>query len=86
MKFNECISIENINMNSNIPKASTQRRSSYSDEESDVTFYSITRNSSDSVIQSSMTEIHLASSTSTINSSLSSETVIISNRNQQRIY
>jgi hypothetical protein len=79
-------------MNSNRPKNSFQsyhqRRNSYSDEESELTFYSINNNndSSTSFIQSSMTEIEIASLTSTINSSLSNETVIISHRNKQRIY
>ncbi|CAF2898721.1 unnamed protein product [Rotaria sp. Silwood2] len=79
-------------MNSSLQKNSFQsyhqRRNSYSDEESELTFYSMNnnKNSSTSFIQSSMSEIDIASLTSTINSSLSSETVIISNRNQKRIY
>jgi hypothetical protein len=66
-----------------------QRTDSYSDEESELTFYSINNNnnhSSTSFIQSSMTEIEIESLTSTRNSSLSNETVIISNRNKERIY
>jgi hypothetical protein len=64
------------------------RSNSYSDEESDLTFYSIinNHNSSTTFVQSSMTEIDLVSLSSTINSSLSNETVVISNRNKQRIY
>ncbi|CAF3215912.1 unnamed protein product [Rotaria sp. Silwood2] len=91
-RFDESISIENVNMNSSLQKNSFQsyhqRRNSYSDEESELTFYSMNnnKNSSTSFIQSSMSEIDIASLTSTINSSLSSETVIISNRNQKRIY
>jgi hypothetical protein len=87
------MSIENVNMNSNPQKNSfqvyQQRKNSYSDEESELTFYSLNNNenSSTSMIQSSsMTEFDIASLTSTINSSLSSETVIVSNRNQQRRY
>jgi len=61
-------------MNSNPFQSSHQQRNSYSDDESDLTFYSLNN--------SSITEIE-----STINSSVSNETVIISNRNkQQRIY
>ncbi|CAF3634698.1 unnamed protein product [Rotaria socialis] len=92
-RFDDCMSIENVNMNSNPQKHSfqvyQQRKNSYSDEESELTFYSLNNNenSSTSMIQSSsMTEFDVASLTSTINSSLSSETVIVSNRNQQRIY
>ncbi|CAF3676239.1 unnamed protein product [Rotaria sordida] len=91
-RFDECISIENVNVNSNPQKNSFQsyyqQSNSYSDEESECTFYSINnnKNSSTSFIQSSMSEIDIASLTSTINSSLSNETVIISNRNQKRIY
>ncbi len=81
-------------MNSNPEKNSFrsyhQRTSSCSDDECDLTFYSInnttTNHSSTSFIQTSMTEIEIASSsTSTIDSSLSNETIIISNRNKQRI-
>ncbi|CAF4923233.1 unnamed protein product [Rotaria magnacalcarata] len=92
-RFDDCTSIDNVNMNSNPQKNSfqvyQQRKNSYSDEESQLTFYSLNNNenSSTSTIQSStMTEFDVASLTSTINSSLSSETVIVSNRNQQRIY
>lgn len=61
-------------MNSNPFQSSHQQTNSYSDDESDLTFYSLNN--------SSITEIE-----STINSSVSNETVIISNRNkQQRIY
>jgi hypothetical protein len=78
MKNDECISIENLNMNFNPQKKNSFQ--SYSDEESELTFYSI-HNSSISFIQSSsMAEIE--SLTSTINSSISNETVIISNRNK----
>ncbi len=76
---------DNINMNSNPEKASFrlyhQRTNSSSDEESDLTFYSITNNHYSST---SMTEMEITSLTSsTIDSSLSNETVIISNRNKQ---
>ncbi|CAF4046955.1 unnamed protein product [Adineta steineri] len=90
--FNEIIPIENINMNSNRQnnffQSYHQQKTSYSDDETDLTFYSIIDNndSSTSFIQSSMTEIEIASSTSTINSSLSSETVVMSHENKQRIY
>jgi hypothetical protein len=70
-------------MNSNLPKVHYQQgRNSYSDDESELTFYSINNNyySSTSFPQSSMTEIEITSLTSTINSSLSDETIIISNR------
>ncbi len=82
------IPIENINMNSNPQKSSIPRTNSYSDEESDLTFYSINDNhhSSTTFVQSSITEIEIASLTSTIDSSLSHETVIIANRNKPRIY
>ncbi|CAF1242560.1 unnamed protein product [Rotaria sp. Silwood1] len=89
-RLDESISIENVNMNSNPQKNSYyQRNHSYSDEESELTFYSMNnnnKNSSTSFIQSSMSDIDIASLTSTLNSSLSSETIIISNRNQKRIY
>ena len=78
----------NSNFQRNVFQAYHQRRNSSSDEESELTFYSINdkNNSSTSFIQSSMTEIEIASLTSTMNSSSSNETIVMSNRNQQRIY
>ena len=85
----ECISIDNLNMNFNPQKTSFRSydQGTNSDEESDLTFYSLANNnhSSTSFIQSSTTEIEVASLTSTIDSSPSNETVVLSHRNKERI-
>ncbi|CAF0974987.1 unnamed protein product [Adineta ricciae] len=85
-QFDEGLSVDNVNMNSNPRHGSFyQRRYSDSDDGSELTFYSIINDqkaSSTSFIQSSMTDS--ASSTSTIDSSASNETVIVSCGNKQR--
>ncbi|UJR31487.1 hypothetical protein I4U23_018976 [Adineta vaga] len=88
-RFDQYRSIENINMNSN-PRNSSFYQRKYSDsDESELTFYSIINHnneSSTSFIQSSMTEIEITSMASTVDSSVSNESVIISHGNKQRKY
>ena len=88
----ESIPIDNINTNFNPQKTSFrsyyQRTNSSSEEDADLTFYSLnnTNPSSTSFLQTSITEMEITSTTSTIDSSFSNETIVISNRQKPRIY
>lgn len=89
---NESIPIDNINTNFNPQKTSFrsyyQRTNSSSEDDADLTFYSLnnTNPSSSSFLQTSITEMDITSTTSTIDSSFSNETIVISNRHKPRIY
>ena len=89
----ECIPIDNLNTNFNPQRPSFlsyyHRTNSSSDDDNDQTFYSLnetTNPSSTSFLQTSITEMEIASTTSTIDSSFSNDTVVISNHHKQRIY